>query len=398
MVSAAHRPPLPERLRVPAWAFDVLAAMLILGLALVPYPGDDVYQPKGFVAMIVSVSPAILLPFRRRWPIPVLAACVAIYGALALAGTLSIAVALACAIAAFGVAVRSRRRTATIATAAAVLAIVGLSLLVTIVSVFDPRAFQMAITVAFAGAAGDATRSRRAYIQAVTDRAERAEQTRESEAKRRVTEERLRIARDLHDAVAHQISVISLNAGVAASALESRPDEAKEALGTIRAASRAVLGEIGDLLELLRAGDGGADDQLTAPQPGLDQIGELLSRFREAGLDVTLRVEGDLSRLPIASDLVAFRVIQEALTNAHKHGSPPRAHVLVAVGAAAARIIVTNPVAAPEAESAAHEVPGGHGLIGIRERVASVRGTVETGPSAGGYQVLVNLPFAEAES
>ena len=112
---------------------------------------------------------------------------------------------------------------------------------------------------------------------------------------------------------------------------------------------------------------------------------------------MTLRIEGDLTRLPVATDLVAYRVLQEALTNAHKHGAEHRAHVLVEVGPDAARLVVTNPVAARGGATAAAPAEAGHGLLGIRERVASVRGTVEAGPAAGGYRLAVTLPLPADE-
>lgn len=378
----------------PRWVGDVIAAALIVIAALVPFPGEE-FRPSSPVALIVMLLPAVILPLRRRWPIPILAACIACYGAAALMGTVAPGVVLAAAVAMFGVATRSSRRTTLITAGAAVLAVVVLSLLAAVGGVFDPRTFQFAITIAFASAAGDATRSRREYIQAITDRALRAEQTRESEARRRVTEERLRIARDLHDAVAHQISVISLNAGVASTALPTRPEKTAEALATIRTASRTVLNEIGDLLEMLRADD---DDPAasTTGQPRLDRIGELIGRFGESGLDVALRVEGDISVLPFAVDVVAYRVVQEGLTNAHKHGAEHRAHVLIAAEPDAVRVVVTNPVlptpGSASASASASVSGGGHGLLGLRERVASVRGTVETGTTPGGYRVAAVLP------
>lgn len=354
-------------------------------------------QTGNLVGLIAGVAGAVAMPFRRRWPIPVLVLCVGLFGASAFLGALAPGLVVASAIAMFAVAARNDRRTTFVTAAIAAVAIVGLSLVSAIGSVFDPRAILFAVTIAFAAAAGDANRSHRAYIDAITERAVRAEETRESEARRRVAEDRLRIARDLHDTVAHQISVISLNAGVASSTLESRPEAARDALAAIRSASRTVLGEIGDLLSVLRAesGDQLSEAPSTAPQPGLDRLDALLGRFAESGLDVTVRIDGDLDRLPEAVDRVAYRVIQEALTNAHKHGSEHRAHLLLEVMADVARIVVTNPIGGAETTRPEHQVPearGGHGLLGIRERVASVRGTVETDRSATGYRLVAILP------
>jgi signal transduction histidine kinase len=391
-----HDPTHPHP-RVPAWVGDAIAALIIVGAAFTPFPGHE-YRPTSILAIAVMVAPALLLPCRRRWPIPTLAAVIVLYGVAAFTGSLSPGIVIAAAIAMFGVANRVTRKTTTVVAASAVAAVVLLSLLAATGSVFDPRAVQFAVTVAFAAAAGDAKKSRREYILAVTERAERAEQTRETEARRRVAEERLRIARDLHDAVAHQISVISLNAGVASTTLEERPEKAREALGTIRVAARTVLAEIGDLLEILRHDDESSDHP-TAPQPGLDRLDGLVAQFADSGLSVHIRVEGDLSTITGAADLVAYRVIQEALTNAHKHGADDRAHVLIAVRTDRAQIVITNPVRPSDGTAGGDlDRTGGHGLLGLRERVASVRGTVSTGIVPGAYRVAVELPLLKERS
>ncbi len=378
---------------MPSWVGDVLAGAFIVAAAFTPFPGQE-FRPGSIVAAAIVVIPALLLPLRRRWPIPILGLVIALYGVAAFTGTLSPGIIIAAAIAMFGVANRLRRGTTVIVAGCAVVAIALLSLLAVTGNLLDPRAIQFVVTVAFAAAAGDAAKSRREYLQAVTERAERAEQTRESEARRRVTEERLKIARDLHDTVAHQISVISLNAGVATSALERRPEKALEALGTIRSAARTVLGEIGDLLEILRSDDDFADPA-TLPQPGLDRLNELVQRFGAGGLTVNLRIDGDLSMISGSTELVAYRVIQEALTNAHKHGAEHRAHVLISVENDRARLVITNPMPSSDRRSPTKDdVRSGHGLLGLRERVASVRGTVTTGTTPGGYRVAVELPIA----
>jgi signal transduction histidine kinase len=376
--------------RPPWWVGDLIAAALIVSAVFLPFPGEE-FSPTTPLGVAIVIAPAALLPFRRRWPSQILVACVVLYGAAALTGILAPGVILGVAVAMFAVSNRFPRRVSMIAAAIVVIAIIGLSVLAAIGSVFDPRVIQFAVIIAFAAAAGDGAKSRREFIAAVTERAERAEQTRESEARRRVSEERLRIARDLHDAVAHQISVISLNAGVASSALESRPEAAKEALASIRTASRAVLGEIGDLLAVLRADDD--PGAVAVPQPGLGRLDELIDTFRASGLDVTTRYDGTITPLPAVVDMVAYRVIQEALTNANKHGTSQRAHLLLTYDHDFLHIVVTNPVGPTVAADARDELPGGNGLVGMRERVATVRGTVDTGPTPGGYRVSASLPL-----
>ncbi|MFK4762031.1 sensor histidine kinase [Microbacterium sp. ZW T5_45] len=377
---------------ITAWAGDLLAAFLIIAVAFAPFPGEEL-RPSGWPQVLLVIAPAVVLPFRRRHPLGVLIVCLLLYGmASAWVGLLSPGSGLAVAIAMFGVAHRSTRprRTTILIGGAAVVAVFLLSIPVAVGNVFDPRVFQFVLAVAFAAAAGDGARSRRAYVSAITERAERAEQTREAEARRRVTEERLRLARDLHDAVAHQIAVISLNAGVASSVLSENPDRAADALSTIRGAARTVLAEIGNLLAMLRTDE--PDDEVAAPQYGLDQLPDLLAQFRATGLDVHTRVEGDPARVTGAVGLVAYRVIQEALTNAHKHGSEHRAHLLLEIDADTLRMVVTNPANGLDSDE---EVGTGMGLIGLRERVTSVKGIVDAGHAPGGWKITATLPLTK---
>lgn len=385
----------PPRHGPPAWVGDVVVGLLIIGTAFVRFPVAEL-QPQNPLEFAFAVAPAALLPLRRRWPLSVLGACVAFFVVAILVGFMSPGILLAIVVGMFGAANRLPRKTSAIA-----LGVTGAAIFVSVVAayadVFNPRVFQFVAVVVLAAAAGDATRSRREYLEAVTERATRAEQTREAEALRRVSEERLRIARDLHDAVAHQISVISLNAGVATSSLETRPEKTREALATIRTASRTVLREIGDLLAMLRAEDH-ADGATSAapPQPTLQQLHSLVESFGESGLEVVTRIDGDLARMPIPTDAVAYRIIQEGLTNALKHGAEHRAHVLIEIDADAARIVVTNPTD-PISDSKVTTEPGGFGMLGLRERVAAVRGTVETADTAAGYRLMATLPIPKED-
>lgn len=377
----------------PPWLPDVLVTLIVLMIAFLPSPVPE-FLPTGPLTTALVLSPIVILPWRRRWPFPVLVVLLAVFGVAAAAGTLSPGVAIAIGVATFQIALRSSRWRGFVVGGCTAVAIMVLALLATVGSILDPRVLQFGLIVAFAAAAGDGARSRRAYIAAINERAERAVQTREAEARRRVSEERLRIARDLHDAVAHQIAVISLNAGVASSAVDSRPDKAKESLATIRTAARTVLNEIGDLMSMLRTVSN--DDTTPRPQAGIDQLDSLIAQFAASGLDVHKRVEGGLDRVSGAVGLVAYRVVQEALTNAHKHGSEHRAHVLLHVNTDHVVVTVTNPMNAdPRPEP--HPTSSGLGLMGLRERVASVRGTVTAGPAPAGWRVVAKLPLAREE-
>jgi len=236
------------------------------------------------------------------------------------------------------------------------------------------------VIVAFGAAFGDAMRSRRAYVDAIIERAERAERTREAEAQRRVAEERLRIARELHDAAAHQIAAINLHAGVAEAALPDRPEDVRAALGVIQSSAQSVLREISALLRVLREpeGDGAPRGTELRPVDGLAALDGLVEEFRRSGLEVEVVVGGaehDLLDVPEVIGGTAVKVIREALANAMKHGSERRAELALDWRPPALTIRVSNPVSSlhrSELES------GRHGLEGVRERVAALGGAVET--------------------
>ncbi|MER6027793.1 histidine kinase [Streptomyces sp. NPDC001851] len=238
--------------------------------------------------------------------------------------------------------------------------------------------------------AGDAVRSRRAVVQAIRERAERAERTREEEARRRVAEERLRIARDLHDVVAHHIALVNVQAGVAAHVMDKRPDQAKEALAHVREASRSALDELRATVGLLR--QSGDPEAPTEPAPGLSRLEELAATFRNAGLPVQVARADQGTELPAAVDLAAYRIVQEALTNVQKHAGPEaRAEVsVVRVGTVIEVTVLDDGAGAAGVPGAG----GGHGLLGMRERVTAVGGTLTTGPRyGGGFRVHAILPL-----
>jgi signal transduction histidine kinase len=241
--------------------------------------------------------------------------------------------------------------------------------------------------------AGDAVRSRRAFVRAIRERAEKAERTREEEARRRVAEERLRIARDLHDVVAHHIALVNVQAGVAAHVMDKRPDQAKEALAHVREASRSALDELRATVGLLRQSD---DPRApTEPAPGLHRLDELVATFRHAGLHVEVARADQGTTLPAAVGLAAYRIVQEALTNVQKHAGP-RARAEVSIVRVGPHIEVTV-LDDGAGETAPAPAGGGHGLLGMRERVTAVNGTLTTGPRyGGGFRVHAILPVENA--
>jgi signal transduction histidine kinase len=257
----------------------------------------------------------------------------------------------------------------------------------------NPRNLGLIAWIGMAIAIGDAVRSRRAYVATIEERARRAEQTREEEAARRVVEERLRIARELHDVVAHHIALINVQAGVAGHMLREQPDVAEEALGHVRLASRTALSELSTLLGVLR--QSGDSDAPTEPAPGLARLDTLIDTFVQAGLKIELTTSGQVRPVSSAVDVAAYRIIQESLTNAQKHGAPTAVAVHLDHRPEAVHIEVTNHLRRGDAQ------PGpssGHGLVGMRERAASVGGTLHAGARPDGmFRVRAVLPRPEED-
>ncbi|MEV7340993.1 sensor histidine kinase [Streptomyces sp. NPDC093544] len=207
-------------------------------------------------------------------------------------------------------------------------------------------------------------------------------------ARRRADEERLRMARELHDVLAHSISVINVQAGVGLALLDSDPEQARTALTTIKAASKEALGEVRQVLDTLRA----PGEAPRAPAPGLDRLPELLEQAASAGL--TVEVQGESPKLPPGTDLAAFRIVQEALTNVVRHSGSRHARVLVEQAEGALRLRIDDDGPATGADAGG----SGNGLAGMRERAAALGGTIEAGPrDDGGFRVLAVLPLKAKE-
>jgi len=267
---------------------------------------------------------------------------------------------------------------------------------VAIIGIPDTTGANLALTSAVYVAAflfGSTVRNRRLYTDQLEQRAASLERERDEEAKRAVADERLRIAQELHDVVAHSMGVIAVQAGVGEHVIDNDPAEAKKALAAIATTSRATLTEIRRLLGVLRDNEGAEH----APAPGLGDLPRLVTNLANAGLNVEVRHDGDLDGghdLPPGVDLTAYRIVQEALTNVLKHAGPAAAWVAIASAPGTLTLEITDDGRGVNARS----TTGGHGLLGMRERVAVYGGTLEAGPhSGGGYRVAARIPYGDAE-
>jgi signal transduction histidine kinase len=248
----------------------------------------------------------------------------------------------------------------------------------------------VAIYVIFAAAwiLGDRIGSRRAYLRELEQRAVKHEREREEHARRAAAEEQARIARELHDIITHNVSVMTVQAAAAGDVFETHPGRARQALTSIESTGREALAELRRLLGGVRTGDSSL-----APLPGLARLEDLIAQVQAAGLTVELAVEGEPRELPAGADLSAYRIVQEALTNTLKHAQASNVNVVVRYGEDAVEVEVVDDGRGPSANGGER----GHGIIGMRERAALFGGELRVGPAAGrGFSVQARIPLEEA--
>jgi signal transduction histidine kinase len=399
--------------RLPPVAQDLLLGLVVAVMQVqgtLAKPVDVGSRPLtdfahlGYVLLAVS---GLVLAVRRRWP-------VAVFGTAALAslvyytigftdgpGWIGLFVALY-TLTAYGDGRRSPVRAG-----------VGIAVLATgwLLAAADiqPRAaigwvfFRIAASV-MAAALGESVRSRHVVAAEALERARRAERTREEEARSRVDAERLRIAREVHDTVAHAMAIINVQAGVTAYLLGKRPERAREALVTIEQTSAQALHEMRAVLGVLRDSDNGR-----APHPGLAQVNELTAMAREAGLDIKLQVGPPTAPLPSAVDHTAYRILQESITNVIRHVGPTRVTIVLDHRPDVLEVRVTDEggrdalgddsgVPWPPAGTVNGGAAGpGRGIVGMRERCGLLGGELTAGPRpCGGFEVNARLPLAAA--
>ncbi len=265
---------------------------------------------------------------------------------------------------------------------------------VAVVVINDPSDFKVGgpiLWLLLPLALGRGARLRAAYLEAVHARAEHAEQTREEEARLRVAEERLRIARDLHDVVAHHLALAKVQAA-AGHFLQTRPDNTQQFLAALIDTTTSALRELKSAVGLLRE-ENDAGSASLEPAPGLDRLPELITACESVGITVTVTVQGDPRPLSPGVDLTAFRILQEALTNVTKHAPTKIAHIQLAYSNARLVITVTND-GSTTAATAGHVRGRGFGLMGMTERAHSVGGELQAGPRPeGGFNVTTALPL-----
>jgi signal transduction histidine kinase len=377
---------------------DPLVAALLMGIGFLnlAYGKVDANHPHEIdaLAYVLSIVGFGVLAFRTRAPKTVLAVSMAATTWFTIIEYPENGLVLACLVGLYTVAALCPRRESLAAgglVAAAILMLTALGSQ----GLDAPNAVANLAIFGTAYAVGAYVRVRRAYTAALEERAEDAGRTRQQEAKQAVTDERLRIARELHDVVAHAMSVVAVQSGVAAHVIDQEPDEAKAMLQTINGMSREALAEMRRLLGVLRS-EGDAPGASLAPAPSLSDLDSLLASVTSTGVTLDVVADGEPRPLAPGLDLAAYRVVQEALTNVVRHAGPATVAVHITYGADALEIEIRDDGRGTAA--LASSPAGGHGLMGMRERVELYGGTVSAGPRpGGGFEVAATLPY-QAES
>jgi signal transduction histidine kinase len=380
------REPLSRR----SWGFDVGLALLATGAELALLLDDGTASS---VALALTGVGGGAVALRRRAPLAVLAATLAAVVAIVAVGetpggiTVLIALYTTAAICERSVSLAALLPTAVVVTA------------VSVVTAEDGHPSSVVVGAVAAApltagiwGLGAYAQTRRRYTQALEERAAQLEREREQLALIAVQEERTAIARELHDIVAHSVSVMLVGVRGAREAMRRSPDVAQDVLKAVERSGEQSLQELRRVLAVLRAADDGAESR---PQPSLDDLGDLIEGYRAAGLPVRLDVLGEPAPLPGGLELSVYRIVQEALTNAIKHADPSRVTVMLRFGGARLDVEISDDgTPSPEPSSRAHD--DGHGLIGMRERVALFGGTLtaEARPG-GGFDLVATLPYGE---
>ncbi|MFB7527870.1 sensor histidine kinase [Streptomyces sp. NPDC056178] len=380
-------------------AVDVATALVLWVFVVFSSTLTDariVRAPMLAFSLAAVVPSAVLLLGQRGFPRTVVVVTTMCGGALGVMGGRigfdpSPSVAGAALVALYLLALRTDLRTTTVYTAGVAVALVIVSIGWNEGALLRPDQIGTLSCVLLAGAVGESVRTRRDHFAAVEARAELAERTREEEARRRVSEERTRIARELHDIVAHHIALAHAQAATAAYLLRSQPEQAQDMMDQLAGTTSSALRELKATVGLLRR-EGDPETPLE-PSPGLAQLPELIASFERTGLAVSVSVEGERRALSSGTDLTAYRIVQEALTNVTKHAGSATASVRLRYTRRLLTLTITDDGHEPQTAGAP-----GYGLIGMRERALSVGGRLAAGHRAsGGFEVTTELPLETAE-
>ncbi|WP_370148203.1 sensor histidine kinase [Streptacidiphilus sp. EB129] len=382
---------------------DLLVAGLVAGVALSGHVHDGAWLP-GWLVWPAAAGQALPLLVRRRMAsavVPAVLLTAGLAGACAAAAGVPAGACVPGLLAAcYAAATYGRPPRDVAALVLTLMAALSIVLLGRGQSAEPVSAAAVLLSVALAWLAGYALRTRRAYIAGLVERAERLEREEGERAARAVVEERLRIARELHDAVGHSVSVIAIQSEAASRTLAGDPAAVAEYLQVIGTASRAAMAELRQVLRVLRPQE--ETDAEWDPAPGLGRLDDLVAGVEAAGVPVRLRTRGDLTDLPLGPGLVAFRIVQESLTNVLRHaGVGASAEVTVLREPTMLRVAVTDDGGGgPSAEAvgsghSGHSGHSGQGMVGMRERVAVYGGTFRAGPGGRGFVVAADIPLQE---
>jgi signal transduction histidine kinase len=368
---------------------DVLLVLALLVVSEIEVGRLDYDVPRGIVVVLAAASVLPLLARRSR---PVLAATLAIVLSLVFVlpvhdGEGQLSIVLTVCIASYTVGALADRHAGAWVVVAVLAIAVGMAFTAPEDIIFPPLFF---VFMPWLG--GRLLRSHRSLTHELARETLRAEEVRADERERAISRERARIARELHDVLAHNLSAIVVQAGAARRVLERDPDAAAQAARLIADTGREALAELRHLSGTVHRTE---SDPLDGP-PTLARVGELVRSARDAGLDASLTVEGERVALPSGMELAGFRVVQEALTNALKHAGPARAAVKVIYEPLEVVLEITDDGAGGHADPELQRAGGGHGIVGMRERVGLYGGSVEAGPGPdGGFRVHARLPVPQ---
>ena len=377
---------LQERL----WLVDVVVVLVVFAYNLLVLP---VYVPEGLwtgTGVVVSIGLCAPYVLRRGYPLIVFGIILLMAWVQFVLGVGILPANFMLAFALYNVAVRFRWPISAPAAAT-----VALWALFAVVPQMDGNLSWPFIVVFVAWTWGTTVRIRRDYVDGLKERARQLEQEKESQARIVAAEERARIAREIHDIVSHSLSVVVVMAEGASMKARTEPERAEQAMLAVRDTGRNALAEMRRMLDVLRSEEPGSH----APQPGIAQLGQLIEESKASGLPVEMTVQGDPVEVPVGVDLVVYRVVQEALTNARRHAGPLLSKVAVRLcyESDSLEVQITDDGTGLGAISNS-EPGGGRGLVGMRERIATYGGELRTGPRpGGGFEVVATLPIGGGE-